>query len=138
MTRTKNSSVDRRPRTDSPTRAGSSHRTSSSVVAEVVETSGQVADQSEQDVHRRGLHVPARLPARDSIRAKAQQPGQAGLRQVESVANRSDLIGREELVLLAIDRDRVLTKPLRVLESQHNLAAVWATQVSGRPDGNFF
>src|SRR3989442_871245 len=38
--------------------------------------------------------------SRDRVCAEAQQPGQVRLREIESVANGSNLIGREELLLL--------------------------------------
>src|SRR5262249_27187311 len=86
------------------------HRESGSVVAKVVDATGQVPNQAKQDVHRCRLNVPPRLPARNRIRAEVQQPGQISLFQIEPLADRANLISGEQPVFLSIDCDRVLMK----------------------------
>ena len=67
----------------------------SSVVAQVIKATRQVADQPEQHIHRSRLNVPAGFPARHGISANAQQPDEISLRQTVAFADRSDFICRQ-------------------------------------------
>lgn len=102
---------------------------SGGVVSQVVEAPGKVADQSEKDIHRGRLHVSSRLPTGDRVPAEVQKAGQVGLRELEAFPNRADLIGGKEPVPLAVDGDRILAQPLRVLEPQNDFPAIRATQM---------
>src|SRR5437867_1760977 len=70
---------------------------------------------SQQSVHGFGLGVPARFPAGKRIATEPQQPRQLGLGQTEVLPNAPDLIGRQEAVLLSIDRDSIFAQPPCVL-----------------------
>ena len=49
------------------------------MLAEILDTAGQVADEPEEHVHRGRLHVPARLPTRDGVGTQAQELSQCPL-----------------------------------------------------------
>ena len=68
------------------------------MIAQVVDASGKVTNQPEQHVHRGGLHVPARLPPGNRVRAKPQEACQPSLCQAEVLADGAELVCREKAV----------------------------------------
>lgn len=84
---------------------------SGGVLAQIVDAPRQVADEPEEDVHRRGLDVSARLPAGGRVGAETEQPCRLALRQREAQPNGADLVGGEQTMLLPVDRARVPLEP---------------------------
>src|SRR4249919_3391283 len=88
------------------------------VIAQVGQAPRQIADQPQQHVEGSRLNVAPRFPAGDRVRTQTKQTSKLYLRESMVFADRSDLITREELVFLAVQRNSVLfeTPGLRVRE----------------------
>src|SRR5438105_2013280 len=100
------------------------------VLAQVVETTWYVADEPEQDVHRRGLHVTPGLPPGKRVPSEVQELGERDLSEVEPLADRADLVRGEKAVLLPVERERAFAQVSHVVEPENDLAALRAAQVN--------
>jgi len=105
-------------------------------VAEVLEASWQVANQTEQDVEGTRLHVPSRFPSRNRVGAQAQDVSQLGLSDGMVLAERADLVSRQEVVLLSILRDRVFLESASLGVREYLLPTLRTFGVRSLRDGD--
>ena len=61
------------------------------MAADVVDAAGEVAQEAEEHVHRGGLHVAPGFPSRHRVGPESEQVGEAGLGQVEALAQGADV-----------------------------------------------
>src|SRR5439155_27356678 len=64
--------------------------------AQILEAPREIPDQTQQHVHRGGLHVVPRLPSGYGVTTETKEAGQLGLRELVPLADRPDLVGRQQ------------------------------------------
>lgn len=108
------------------------------VLPQVLEAAWPVTDQTKQQVHGAGLGVAARLPPGDGVLPKPEQPRELALCHLQTLANRPDLVGGEQPIFPAIDRERPLLEVTLVIEPEHDLGAPGAREMPCRRDADLF